>query len=46
MEGSSYEGTLGTPFNLLLLSKKKFENLSDEKVEKLRKVLLLSPHGY
>ena len=38
MEGSSYEGTLGAPLDLLLSSKKKFENLSDEKVEKLHKV--------
>ena len=29
---------MGTPLNLLLLSKKKFENVNDEKVEKLHKV--------
>ena len=29
---------MSVPLNLLLLSKKKFENLSDEKVEKLHKV--------
>ena len=29
---------MGAPLDLLLLSKKKFENLSDKKVKKLRKV--------
>ena len=38
MEGSSYEGALGAPLNLLLSSKKKFEDLNDKKVEKLHKV--------
>jgi hypothetical protein len=38
VEGSSYEGTLGAPLDLLLSSKKKFEDVSDEKFEKLRNV--------
>ena len=36
--GSSYEGTLGAPLDLLISSHKKFEDLTDENKVKLHKV--------